>query len=227
MITRRSINLGWLSGLAFALGIAPVVALGVPLPNPVAPATFTDTPITGTTSAARPELAGTIVEDVDVPYNFSGAGFAVAGVVQNRVVQSDDGTIDFYWRIIPDVESNGEITALRVIGFDGFALDADFRTDGLGDEGPTTARNFGGGAVNFLFAGVAPDEESLFFFLDTQATAYAMTGAYDLLCAPSECVSPVFATFAPVAAVIPEPPVALLLALGLVGLALARKRASG
>jgi hypothetical protein len=202
-----AITLTLVGALSFA-ALAVGTAHAVPLP----PAT--DTPLTGTTVAARPELAGVIIEDVLVPYSFTGAGGeAVSGQVQNRVVRSDvDGTLDFYWRIIPDPNSIGSIEALRVGGFGDIALDGDFRLDGLGDVGPNIARNFGGGFVNFLFDdAVGPDETSFFFFLDTQATAYALTGSYDLLCAPSGCVSPAFDTFAP--APVPEPSAAIMLAL--------------
>jgi len=160
-----------------------------------------------------------VLEDVLTPYEFSGAGEFVKGVVQNRVVRSSvDGTLDFSWRIRPDVSSTGDILAFRVGGFGAFALDADWHIDGLGSVAPHTARNFGGGSVNFLFSnpGVGPTDSSRFFFLDTQATAYASVGEYDLLCAPNDCVSGLFTTFAPTA--VPEPSAFVLFAIGLVGL---------
>jgi hypothetical protein len=193
--------------IGFSILVGPGTAMAAPLG-------IGDTALFGTTVVSRPELAGTIVEDVLVPYDFSGSGGEdVFGDIQNRVVLSDDGTYDFYWRILPDPESTGEITAFRVAGFDGFALDGDFRLDGLGDVGPDIARNFGGGFVNFLFSdGVDPDETSRFFFLDTEATSYASIGFYDLLCADSGCVSPSFDTFAPTQ--VPEPTTMALLTFG-------------
>jgi hypothetical protein len=204
------------------MGFSLLVGHGTAMAAPLA---LGDTALSGTTSALRPELAGVVVEDVLVSYDFfGGGGEHVFGDVQNRVVQSVDGTYDFYWRIIPDPGSTGEIVALRVDGFSGFALDGDFRLDGLGDVGPDTARLFASDAVNFLFAdGVDPDETSYFFFLDTDATSYASTGIYDLLCAPSGCISPVFETFAPTRAV-PEPSTMALLTFGLAGLARRRRR---
>ena len=181
---------------------------------------YADFAISGTTVAARPELAGTVLEDMLTSFSFAGAGEAVSGVVQNRVIRSVDGTIDFAWRITIDDTSNGDISAFRVTGFDGFALDADWRIDGLGNVAPTTARYFGSaaGSVNFLFDTneIGVRESSYFFFLDTEATNYALTGMYDMLCADSGCVSDSFATFAPSA--VPVPAAVWLFGSGLVGL---------
>jgi hypothetical protein len=166
-----------------------------------APLPVGDNPITGTTAAAQPELAGVVLEDVLVPYDFSGAGHTVKGTVQNRVVRSSvDGTLDFYWRIIPDESSTGGIIAFRVSGFDGFVNDANWRIDGVGDVAPNIARNFGGGSVNFLFPdpGVMATNSSVFFFIDTLANNYASAGQYDLLCASNDCISPLFVAFVPV-----------------------------
>jgi hypothetical protein len=199
---RRRVSL-----IALFLLLAPPSALAVPLPPG-------DTALSGTTVAERPELAGVVEADMLVPYSFQGAGSSVSGVIQNRVVRAVDGTIDFIWRIIPDTSSNGDITAFRLGRFGGFALDADFRLDGLGSVGPDIARNFGGGFVDFLFNdGVNGDagESSFFYFLDTQATAFSNTAFYHLLCAPLDCVSPPFATFAPAQ---PPPPNALPTASG-------------
>lgn len=214
------------SFLLVAMILAPGTARSAALPEPVGE--YVDVTLLGTTAADRPELAGTVIEDVLKPYSFSGAGEVLTGRIQNRVVQSVDGTLDFYWRIIPDAydqtSNTGDILAFRVAGFAGFALDADWRSDGLGIVAPDTARYFGSddGAVNFLFQTneVGPGESSYFFFLDTQATAYAEVGRYDLLCAPSGGISPSFTTFAPV----PAPSALFLLGSGLIGLLGFRKR---
>jgi hypothetical protein len=200
--------IGTLAFMAFTTGAADATALPLPIG---------DTVISGTTSALRPELAGTVVEDVLVPYDFlAGTGEHLLGTVQNRVVRSTlDGTFDFYWRIIPEATSTGDIVALRVGGFGLFPLDGDFRLDGVGSVGPHIARNFGDGFVNFLFDGVGPAESSYFFFLDTDATAYA-SGGYDLLGGLDQSLSPDFTTFAPTA--VPEPASMLLLGTGALGL---------
>lgn len=179
-----------------------------------------DYAISGTTFAARPELGGTVIADTLSNFSFSGAGETVSGTIQNRVVREDGtGTLDFYWRIMP-TEGEGDIDAFRVIGFDNVTLDADWRIDGLGNVAPTTARYFGpgSGSVNFLFDGpkVGIGDSSNFFFLHTDATNYAMTGQFDLLCASSGCISPLYQTYAPAA--VPLPAAAWLFSAGVTGL---------
>lgn len=210
--------------IAFTAVLISPTAWSVSLTEPVG--SFADFAIPGTTVAARPELAGIVLEDLITPFSFSGAGETISGEIQNRVVRSNaDNTLDFYWRI-RNLSGNGDISAFRVDGFSGFTLDADWRIDGLGNVAPDIARYFGSaaGAVNFLFNSneVGPNEESYFFFLDTQAKLYSRSGRFDLLCAPNDCISPLMMTFAPV---VPIPPAVWLLGSGLLGLlAIARRR---
>lgn len=218
--------------IASAMFLAPLTAFSVALPEPPDPPPYSDVDLFGTTAALRPELAGAVLEDLLTPFSISGAGETLSGQIQNRVVRSNDGTLDFYWRILPG-EGRGDIHAFRVTGFAGFALDADWRLDGLGGAAPDIARFFGSdeGNVNFLFntdeVGIA-DGSSRFFFLDTEATSYALTGQFDLLCAPSECISSLYETFAPVPSeVVPIPSAVWLFGSGLLGLAgIARRRAA-
>jgi hypothetical protein len=183
---------------------------------------FTDFAITGTTAADKPTLAGAIIEDLLTPFSISGAGETLSGEIQNRVVRSLDGTLDFYWRILP-ANGNGDISAFRLGGFEGFTLDADWRPDGLGDIGPNVARYFGdgSGAVNFLFdSEVGTDvtgflSSSNFFYLDTAALDYDMSGRFDLLCADSGCISQSYSTFSPT--VIPVPAAIWLFGTALIG----------
>jgi len=205
---------------------APLSALAVPMP------VTGDYALSGTTVAARPELAGVVLEDRITAYSFSGAGETVSGEIQHRVVRSNlDGTIDFYWRIRP-TGGTGDIHAFRVSGFGGYALDADWRIDGLGTAAPDIARNLGGGNVNFIWdsneVGRDPNgglDSSRFFFLDTDATHYAWSGQFDLLCESSGCISPLGTTFAP--SEVPLPAAAWLFGSALLGLgssAMRRKR---
>lgn len=184
-----------------------------------------DYAISGTTVAANPQLAGLVLEDTISNFSISGAGESLLGTIQNRVVRSSvDGTLDFYWRITP-TSGEGDISAFRVLGFDGYTLNADWRVDGLGSVAPTTARYFGpgSGAINFLFDGgeVGVGQSSYFFFLDTNATSYSKTGQFDLLCANSGCISQLYETYAPS---VPIPQSAWLLGSGLMGVVSLRRR---
>lgn len=176
----------------------------------------------GTTVAAEPQLAGTVLQDMITNYSFTGAGETVEGQIQHRVVRSVDGTIDFAWRIKP-TGGTGDISAFRLSGFAGYNLNANWRIDGLGSAAPDSARSFGNGSINFLFndneVGRNPDgslDTSYFFFLDTDAIHYDMSGTFDQLCAGSGCVSPLGNTFAP--SEVPVPAAAWLFGSALVGL---------
>ena len=68
-------------------------------------------------------------------------------------------------------------------------------------------------------------EESRFFFLHTNATAYAKTASFDLLNVGPQALSPAYQTFAPA---VPEPETYALFVAGLAvaGLAARRRRAA-
>ena len=207
------------------LGGIATTAGATPLNNGFSGQNFLDTPLAGTTSAARPELAGLVLADTDTPFAVDG----VTGFVQNRVVREwGTGTLDFYWRVVVDPNTNGGgIEALRLANFGyGYMNDADWRIDGLGTIGATTGRLFNPvvhpeGDINFLFdSSVGSDESSSFFFLHTSATNFAMTGFYDVLNADGNFTGTA-STYAPA---VPEPTPAMLLALGVLTLGLLRSR---
>ena len=212
---------------AALLAIAAPGAGATPLDTSFGGNPFADTPISGTTVAARPELAGTVLVDTLQSYSFG----SVSGEVQNRVVREDGtGTLDFYWRILPDANTaGGGITAFRIGDF-GYAslTDADWAIDGLGAVAPTTARLFNPavhpeGDINFLFDPAIPSsgDGSMFFFLHTDATNFAYTAFYDFVGSPGGSISGVFGTYAPA---VPEPTPAVLMALGLMTLGWLRTR---
>lgn len=184
------------------------------------------TPIGGTTVAANPQLAGTVLEDDNVAFSFAAGGGTVTGHVQSRVVRSSvDGTLDFYWRVFNDDNSATSLTSFRLVNFFTSVYNGDYRTDGLGDVGPDNVLNFGGGALNFRFdqTPVGPGQSSYFMFLDTQAVNYNRSALYDLTTPQNGQISALFSTFAPTAFV-PEPATYALLAGGVGMMALTRRR---
>ena len=173
----------------------------------------------GTTVAAEPQLAGTVLVDEIIPFSFG----SISGQVQQRVVRSSsDGTLDFYWRVMSNANSTAGIGSFRVGDFVSPEYNANWRSDGLGVHAPDRARRFTGvdaSSVNFLFegGGLLANESSYFFFFDSTATNYAKTAFFDLTGTGSGGpISDSFAAYSPSA--VPVPAAVWLLGSGLLGL---------
>lgn len=189
-------------------------------------------PLFGTTAAARPELAGVVViPDALRPFaiNLSGGG-TITGTIQDRIVRSDDdGTLDFYFRIVNDAESTGAINFVQRDGFADFTTDVDWRVDGLGSVAPSWAFRdpIFESQITFFFANpIDPGEESRFFFVKTNGTDYLeiADGVLAGIGGDARGNAFVFDTFEPIAP-IPLPAAVWLFGSGLVGLtAVARRK---
>ena len=182
----------------------------------------------GTTAAARPELAGTVI--LDEVNSFTGVdalgNTLYTGDLQVRIVRETvSGTLDFYYRIISnDASSLDAIMRTTHTNFAGWTTDVDYRIDGLaiGGVGPASAnRNVSGSTVGFNFdGGLQPGDESLFYFIKTTATNYTL-GSTVLIDGGIASVQ----SYAPT--IVPVPAAAWLLGSGLLGLVgVARRKKS-
>lgn len=191
--------------------------------------------VNGTTSAARPELAGVVLQDTIV--NWADGLNATFGTVQTRVVQeSSAGTLDFYFRIFNNPQSKTFVSAGRFADYTGFSTDVNYRLDGLGDIGPVEVKRVGAGgsSVNFVFDsfepdGVAPGESSLFLMVKTNAREYTTSQGDlvigpDLAGAPSGDLTNLFTVYAPSSSCVPEPGTYAMIAMGFGFLGILRRR---
>jgi len=209
--------------------LAFLIFLGFPFnsANAVVLTPDTITPLPGTTAAAEPNLAGTVIVDDLVDFSFAAYGGIVSGAVQVRIVESVDSTLDFYWRVFNDEDSAGAIRSFRLGNFFTSTYNANYRIDGLGDDAPDTAYLFSDpydGYLNFNFdrGGLRSGSSSSFFFLDTDATQYARTAIYDLANLGHTQISGLFETYAPVNNV-PAPTSIAMMGLGLLSLGFRKK----
>jgi Arc/MetJ family transcription regulator len=140
----------------------------------------------GTTVAADPALAGTIVHDTNVPFTIVVGGKTVfKGNLEDRVVkETATGTLDFSQSILSDAGFSA-VALLHYetrAGFGGVTTDVNFRTDGPGapsDHPVSASRTPTGKTISFDFAEAAvdPKTQSLFYFVKTNATQYNLLGS--------------------------------------------------
>ena len=156
-----------LAGLAIA---APVLAV----PTGVNPF---ELPLPGTTAAAQPDLAGTVISDTLVPFASDSASAPMSGTVQVRVVRNAAGKLVYYWKINNAATSKANVTLIAFLNFPKNVYDANWRTDGLGTVAPSSVYAMVSPAdfmtlyYGFRFSTpLKPGESSRFFFLRTQAT---------------------------------------------------------
>lgn len=192
----------------------------------------TSVTLPGTTEAAHPYLAGLVLQDQFVSFNVGlPGGGQITGSIQERVVRENTtGTLDFYWRVLSDANSAGNLGYFRIGNFITHSYDADWRIDGSGQVNPNNAYLFGGslsglGYVNFGFdSGLPPGESSRFIFLHTDATAYALTANMDVATAGTLQASQLFSTFAPASAVPDGGSTLMLMGLAMGGFAVVLRR---
>lgn len=145
----------------------------------------------GDTSATAPNTNGVVQNDNLIPFSFPITQFtSVGGDVQNRVVLSDNLNTMVFGPRIRDT-FNIATPGFEIIGFDldgyaGWDTDVGYRTDSLGDKGPSSvSRSADGDLLTFRYedplfiSGIAPgpQEESLFPYIITDAPSYSLIGS--------------------------------------------------
>lgn len=215
----------------------PLSAAATPLPPGGA------TLVTGTTVAADPDLAGSVLNDNLILYDFDPAPLFLAGHdVQNRVTRSAaTGNLIFGPRFAQPYNITPFdflIDGFEITGFGDFATDVAYRTDGVGDRGPTFAeRSADGDVLRFTFGFPLVlqnlvqevQETSYFMSIVTDAKAFAPTGRMTIFGRseefPGQIVTASIGGIAvPVDAPVPLPAPAALLLAGLGALAALQRR---
>jgi len=226
----------------FALSFVAALTALAPAARAVTLAPGDSVFVPGTTLAASPELAGTVLTDEDLGYyDFDPAPpTAVGHHYEGTVILSDaTGTLIFAPQLVDPLNITfGDVVLDQMVltGFGGFETDVTYLTDGDGDRGPTFAERSGDGdALTFTFGFPLTignlvqevQEESYPIVIVTDATAYESTGVATFYgrseLFPGEVlVARIDGIPVPVLAPVPLPAGALLL---LSGLALLVRRA--
>ena len=154
----------------------------------------------GTTLAASPQLAGTVMATRTTPFSFEGWYLDstngnteklygnVTGVVQSSVVRADDGTVDFYWQVAVARGAFLPIASLTIDGWAPGTYEANWRSDSVGQVQPAVVSEDPAGVINWAFgqylppsAEIYPGQRSYSLFLDTDADGYSLDGSFSLL----------------------------------------------
>ena len=141
----------------------------------------------GSTAAAEPDLAGTVMRDNLIPFRVSNAAGSLlfVGELQNRVVRSSRGSVLHFYYSIRNTQAglNGIISNVYTRSFAPTPTVAvDWRPDGLGQVNPLRAtRSIGtGDLIRFNFpstiSALSGGRESKFFFIKTNVLNYALNG---------------------------------------------------
>lgn len=176
----------------------------------------------GITFAEDMSLGGSAIDAVENFTITDAAGNLFDGVFQSRAItRSDNGMIDFSWRIDNIEDLAGQVASVVVNGYEAWSVGVEYRIDGLGDVGPTSAfRTEDGDSVGFNFddPAVGFDNESKFFFARSDASDFGMTGTARITLVTGQVIE--LDTWAPA---VPAPGSLALLGLGGV-VALRRRR---
>ena len=149
----------------------------------------------GDTSVTAQNSNGVVQNDNLIPFSFPLPPISiVGGNVQNRVVLSDDLNTMVFAPRIRDTFNIAPlrfgISGFRLNGYAGWDTDVGYRTDSLGDKGPSSvSRSADGDLLTFRYEdplfidGIAPglQEESLFPYIITDAPSYSLIGRMTIL----------------------------------------------
>jgi len=184
--------------------------------------------LSGTTSAANPDLGGVVIRDQLIPFQINDnlGNTLITGNVQDRVVRSSNtGQLIFAPRLRDLNNPSGVawIEGFSMLGFNGFTTDIDYRTDGLGNVGPNSVnRSASGDLLDYRYSPslIVPPDEGYFLSVLTDTNNFDLSGAF-IITAGNDFGSSAFSTrlldvSAPSA--IPLPAAVWLFGSGLLGL---------
>ena len=201
MISSRAQSRAVMSAAWGILLLGAIVALSVAEASVLLPDGAVGVPLPGTTAAAEPDLAGTVLHDELIPFVIRDAAgnTLFGGVLQNRAVRSRTQLVHFYYRIRDTAPGlPGRIVRVDTVDFPG-TIYVDYRIDGLGTVAPREAGR-AGERVKFFFAGrptvVAPaplgllaGTESRFFFVKGVYYSFGPGGSTTLVLAAGQQVT--------------------------------------